>query len=199
MAIDNLVKVLEEEVSKEISEILTSARLEYERILNTSKSKIDEEFESKRKELVDNYNRKILLDKLYIESETNREINAVLSQVLRELQNDITYTLKKKILSLDNYKELIVRLINKSIKSLKAKDSITIIISRNDYANHKDYISQEIKKIGIQFELSEGDIEGGAMIKYKNITIDVSIDRIVEMFTPVMMNSIYKALPKTKL
>ncbi|MEN2997576.1 MAG: hypothetical protein ABDH28_00840 [Brevinematia bacterium] len=202
MAIDKIVKIVEEEVEKEISQILSSAMEEREKILKDAKSKIDEEIETQKRAIHEEYHRKLTLEKLFIDSEMNKMINKTTSKVFRAIYSEVVKEIKSKFSSFQDQRSLLLSIIDKSLSALSldsSKGRVAIILSPEDYKKHKDEIIKELESRNWLVEVLEGNIEGGVLVKHGNITIDASIERIIEMFKPMIVNEIYKLLPKAKV
>ena len=199
MEAEKVIKVVEEEIEKEVENIINSAKEEKEKILNEAKKKIEEEIEQKRKLYQDEMSKKLSLEKLFIESELNKTINKTVSEAFSEIYSEVVKEVKNKILSFKDSKELILSIIEKSIQSLQKDKSIVIVLSQSNFEKHGEEIKKELQKKYSPLEVKQGEIDGGVIIKQDNITIDVSIDRIIKMFEPFIYNTIYKKLPKTTL
>lgn len=200
MSLDKIVKIVEEEVEKEISQILSNAKEEKERILHESKNKIDEEIKTQKQTIEEEMNRKLQLEKLFIEAEANKKINQTLSNTFKEIYSEVIKDVKNRIINFRDQKELITNLILKSIPSISnSKGKLKVILSQKDYNDFSEEIKKELKTKNIDIEIEAGDIEGGVMIKQGNITIDASIEKIIKMFDPIIVNNIYKVLPKAKI
>lgn len=199
MSVEKIIKIVEEEVEREISEILSQANSEKERILTEGKTKIDEEVETQKQHLKDEFSRKLSLEKLFIESEENKRINKVVSEVFQEIYSEVVKEIKSRFLSFNDRKELLLNLIHKSLNSLSNKENIKIILSLEDFKKYGEEIKKELSKTMNNVEVVNGDIEGGVLIRQGNITIDSSVKKIIKMFEPDIVNSIYKALPRVKL
>ncbi|MFN4244660.1 MAG: V-type ATP synthase subunit E family protein [Brevinematia bacterium] len=199
MSVENVIKVVENEVEAEVLKIVNSAIEEKEKIVKTSKLRIEEEFEQKKKDYQEEIEKKLSLEKLFIESEVNKSINKTISEVFSEIYSEVVKELKKKFLSFHNPKDLILALIDKSVKSLQSDGEIKVILSHSDFETIGEEIKKEISEKYANLEIMKGEIEGGVLIKQGNITVDLSIDRIIKMFEPFIYNEIYKKLPKVTL
>lgn len=199
MAIDKIIKIVEEEVEKEINRILSSAREESEKILREGKEAVNEEVESIKRALQEEYSNKLALEKLYIESEANKTVNKTLTQVFNAIYDETVKEIKRRASSLEDKKSFLLSLVKKSLlpASLNSQEgAIRIILSRDDFERYGEEVKKELEKDGLVVEVMAGEIEGGVMVKYSNLTVDASLERIIKMFDPIIVNSIYEVLPK---
>lgn len=199
MSIDKIVDIVKNEVEKEISQIIESAKSERENILRDAKSRIDEEFDMKIKSLMDEYNRKLTLEKISVDSEANKILNETISRVVNELYSEVVKLVKERILSMSNYVDIIINIITKSLSMLSSVDGAAIILSRRDIQKYGEDVKKRLMELGFNLELHEGVIDGGVIVKQGKISIDSSLDRIIKMFNLEILNNIYKALPKVRV
>ncbi|MCX8096942.1 MAG: V-type ATP synthase subunit E [Spirochaetes bacterium] len=199
MSIDKIVDVVKNEVEKEISQIIQNAKSERESILKDAKSRIDDEFEIKMKSLTDEYNRRLTLEKLSIDSEANKHLNETISKVVDELYDEVVKLVKERILSMSNYIDIIISVITKSLSMLSSVDGTVVVLSKRDIQIYGEDVKKKLKELGFNLELYEGIIDGGVIVKQGKISIDSSLDRIIKMFDSEILNNIYKALPKVRV
>lgn len=199
MSIDKIVDIVKSEVEKEVSSIIQNAKSERESMLKDAKSRIDDEFEMKSRSLTEEYNRRLTLEKLSIDSEANKYLNETISEVVKGLYDEVVRLVKERILSMSNYKDIIIRIITKSLSMLPSVDGAVVILSKRDMDVYRNEILEEMRRLGFNLELREGSIDGGVVIKQGRISVDSSLDRIIKMFEPEILNNIYEILPKVRV
>ncbi|MGC8766435.1 MAG: V-type ATP synthase subunit E family protein [Brevinematia bacterium] len=196
MAINEMIKAVEENIEKEILEIIKNAQEEKQRILELEKTKIDREFEEEKVKIQNELRRKIELEKIFIESETQKELKKTISENFEKIYSEVIKRTKQKLLSLPNQKEFLIALLKKSIPSLNKNEKFIIYLSQKDYNNFKEDIEIFLKEQKLNFETLPSEIEGGILLKQNKLVIDNNLDKIIEKFKPFIVNSVYKRLPK---
>ncbi|MGB9621687.1 MAG: V-type ATP synthase subunit E family protein [Brevinematia bacterium] len=196
MAINEMIKAVEENIEKEILEIIKNAQEEKQRILESEKTKIDREFEEEKVKIQNELRRKIELEKIFIESETQKELKKAISENFEKIYSEVIKRTKQKLLSLPNQKEFLIALLKKSIPSLNKNEKFIIYLSQKDYNNFKEDIEIFLKGQKLNFETLPSEIEGGILLKQNKLVIDNNFEKIIEKFKPFIVNSVYKRLPK---
>jgi len=198
MPVNELVKVLNEDVKKEIESIISNAQEERNRIINASKSQIDEEFESKKNEVLADFEKSLSLQKLSIESENRRMVNEKLSAVFDELYKEIVDEVKRMLVSLKEKENFILSILEKVVDNLPEglnRNDIEVILSRSDFESFSRKVESLLNNKGIHARVVGGDIDGGVVVRVGKLSIDNSLDKIIDMFRPSIVNLIYKNLP----
>ncbi len=200
MPIDELIKVLNEHIQKEIENIINNAQAERDKIISEAKKQIDEEFENEKEKIYEEFEKKLSLQKLSIESENRRKVNEKFTETFNEIYNETVTQVKNILISLNDKENFILAILEKIVDNLPDsfnKSSIEIILSKSDYESLSKRVESLLKNKGIEGKITYSEIEGGIIVKVGKLSIDSSLERIISMFKPLIVNLIYKHLPKS--
>jgi vacuolar-type H+-ATPase subunit E/Vma4 len=200
MPIDELIKVLNEDIQNEIENILKNAQAEKDKIISEAKKQIDEEFENEKEKISGEFEKTLSLQKLSIESENRRKVNEKFTETFNEIYNETITQIKNMLISLKDKENFILAILGKIVDNLPDslnKSNIEVILSKSDYESLYKKVESLLKTKGIEGKITYSEIEGGIIVKVGKLSIDNSLDRIISMFKPVIINLIYKHLPKS--
>lgn len=106
----------------------------------------------------------------------NLEIKKEILGAKREMIDEIIKNTLATITKDKEYKKFLVKMVEQAVE-----DDAEVILNKEDLKNNRDLIEKEIKKKKVNAKISRetADITGGFIVKKGKITIDCTIDSIV--------------------